>query len=47
MPFTPDSELELAFPAELIPAELNEKLDQNNLHVRALFSHSDPSPGIE
>ncbi|WFD20562.1 glucosamine-phosphate N-acetyltransferase [Malassezia caprae] len=38
MPFTPDSELELAFPAELLPAELNEKLSEYNLHIRPLAS---------
>ena len=38
MPFTPDSELELCFPAHLIPAESNEKLAKYGLHIRPLSS---------
>lgn len=38
MPFTPDSDLELSFPAELIPTDLNNRLAQHNLHIRPLAS---------
>ena len=38
MPFTPDSDLELSFPAELIPTDLNDRLAQHNLHIRPLAS---------
>lgn len=47
MPFTTDSDLELAFPAELLPAELNEKLRRYNLHVCNVFSHPDTPSSIE
>lgn len=39
MPFTPDSELDLAFSADLIPAELNEKVAAHQLHVRMQCAH--------
>lgn len=35
MPFTADKELELSFPAELIPADIDAQLSQHGLHVRA------------
>ncbi|WFD43784.1 glucosamine-phosphate N-acetyltransferase [Malassezia psittaci] len=38
MPFTQDAELELSFDAKLIPATLNERLAQHNLHIRPLAS---------
>lgn len=43
MPFVPDNELELAFPANMIPDELKQKLDLHGLHVRGPFMapHSD------
>lgn len=44
MPFTEDNALELSFDPQLIPAELDQKLAQHNLHVRPLAS-SDYSRG--
>jgi len=40
MPFTPDSELDLLFPAEFIPVNVQEQLEQAhpNLHMRPLAS---------
>ncbi|WFD02236.1 glucosamine-phosphate N-acetyltransferase [Malassezia obtusa] len=38
MPFTEDAALELSFDPALIPAELNTKLAQHDLHIRPLAS---------
>ncbi|WFD31161.1 glucosamine-phosphate N-acetyltransferase [Malassezia sp. CBS 17886] len=38
MPFTRDADLELAFSANLIPADLNESLAKHSLHIRPLAS---------
>ena len=50
MPFTQDAQLELAFPAERIPAELDEKLAAHNLHVRGGVDPADatdPPAGLD